>query len=84
MIIKKLTLYNYRHFLGINVFDLENKNKPLNIFEAQNSHGKTTFYRAIHWCLFGNESDIKGESTGIANRSAVRKSQLYASYDIFG
>lgn len=79
MIIKKLTLYNYRAFSGINVFDLENKkNKPLNIFEAQNSHGKTTFYRAIHWCLFGNESDIKGESTGIANRSAVRKSQLYA------
>ena len=44
MIIKKLTLYNYRAFSGINVFDLENKkNKPLNIFEAQNSHGTTTF-----------------------------------------
>ncbi len=79
MILKKLTLYNYRAFSGINVFELDNKkNKPLTVFEAQNSHGKTTFYRAIHWCLFGNESSIQGESTGIANRGAVRKSQLYS------
>ena len=79
MIIKKLTLYNYRAFSGLNEFEFSVKdNKPLNVFEAKNSHGKTTFYRAIHWCLFGGESDIAGESTGIANRGSVRKSQLYA------
>ena len=54
MIIKKLTLYNYRAFSGLNEFEFSVKdNKPLNVFEAKNSHGKTTFYRAIHWCLFG-------------------------------
>tara|TARA_Y100001980_G_C14554270_1_gene340700 strand:+ start:1383 stop:3491 length:2109 start_codon:yes stop_codon:yes gene_type:complete len=86
MIIKKLTLYNYRAFSGINTFDFETtKNKPLNIFEAKNGHGKTTFYRAIHWCLFGDESNIGGESTGtqIINKSALRSSELYAHSTYF-
>ena len=55
MIIKSLTLDNYRLYKGQNTFDFStSKKKPIALVSGLNGFGKTSFVHSIAWCLYGN------------------------------
>lgn len=66
MIIKKLTICNFRSYYGVKEFVFSNK---LNLILGSNGDGKTTFFEAINWVLTpaeaakqNKEADVKLES----------------------
>lgn len=66
MIIKKLTLCNFRSYYGLKEFVFSNK---LNLILGSNGDGKTTFFEALNWVLTptaaakqNKEADVKLES----------------------
>lgn len=48
MLIKKLTIYNFRSYYGKKVFEFSDH---LNLILGSNGDGKTTFFDAINWVL---------------------------------
>ena len=48
MVIKKLTIYNFRSYYGTKVFEFSDH---LNLILGSNGDGKTTFFDAINWVL---------------------------------
>lgn len=54
MIIRSITLNNYRLYKGINKINFDN-NSSQNIFliSGENGFGKTTFLHSLLWCLYG-------------------------------
>ena len=48
MVIKKLTIYNFRSYYGKKVFEFSHH---LNLILGSNGDGKTTFFDAINWVL---------------------------------
>lgn len=55
MKITKITLNNFRLYLGANSIVLNNSLKaPLSIISGLNGYGKTSFVDSIAWCLYGN------------------------------
>lgn len=48
MVIKKLTIYNFRSYYGKKVFEFSDH---LNLILGSNGDGKTTFFDAINWVL---------------------------------
>ena len=57
MLIKEITLYNYRSYKGKNtiVFHFDDKKNIFLIF-GENGFGKTTFLHSLLWCLYGRLS----------------------------
>lgn len=64
MLIKTITLYNYRIYYGKNTIDFEFKpNRNLFIITGENGFGKTTFLHSLLWCLYGRHAtDVDGEN----------------------
>ncbi len=61
MLIKNITLYNYRLYKGVNTISF-NFNNERNIFlvSGENGFGKTTFLHSLLWCLYGRlASDVE-------------------------
>jgi len=57
--INKLTLYNYRTYVGENQLDLSPEpSKPITVIHGNNGRGKTTILNAIVWALYGKERDF--------------------------
>lgn len=61
MIIKKLVLYNFGVYAGINTFFFEGK-KPIVLIGGMNGRGKTTFLEAVLLALYGSNSHAYHES----------------------
>lgn len=61
MIIKKLTLYNFGVYAGINTFEFTCKH-PIVLIGGMNGRGKTTFLEAILLALYGSNSIAYKES----------------------
>ena len=61
MIIKKLTLYNFGVYAGINTFELTCKH-PIVLIVVMNGRGNTTFLEAILLALYGSNSIAYKES----------------------
>lgn len=59
MIIKQITLENFRSFYGENVIQLKN---GLNLFIGDNGDGKTTLFEALEW-LFNTSENQKKDRT---------------------
>ena len=55
MILKKISLKNFRQFRDVSV-NFANDNKNVTIILGQNGSGKTTFAQAFQWCLYGETS----------------------------
>ena len=65
MIIKSITLYNYRLYEGKNVIKFtQDDEKPIFLISGENGFGKTTFLHSLIWCLYGKlitevEAEVK-------------------------
>lgn len=57
MIIKSITLNNYRLYEGINKIEFKQKDDAnLFLISGENGFGKTTFLHSLIWCLYGRMS----------------------------
>ena len=56
MILKKISLKNFRQFRDVSVNFANDDNKNVTIILGQNGSGKTTFAQAFQWCLYGETS----------------------------
>ena len=81
MIIKSITLGNYRLYEGKNVIRFKHEDgKPIFLISGENGFGKTTFLHSLIWCLYGRlitevEAEVRRD---IANNgyNAFLKSNL--------
>lgn len=54
MIIKSITLDNYRLYEGKNIIKFkQDDDKPIFLISGENGFGKTTFLHSLIWCLYG-------------------------------
>ncbi len=54
MIIKSITLVNYRLYEGKNIIKFtQDDEKPIFLISGENGFGKTTFLHSLIWCLYG-------------------------------
>lgn len=58
MVIKKLTICNFRSYYGVKEFAFSNK---LNLILGSNGDGKTTFFEALNWVLTPTEAARKNK-----------------------
>lgn len=90
MIIKRLTLYNFGVYAGMNTFEFEG-DKPIVLIGGMNGRGKTTFLEAVLLSLYGSNSFAYTEgnytSYGQYLKSFVNKSdgtnQTYVEMEFF-
>ena len=54
MIIRSITLNNYRLYKGVNTLSFINPDeKNIMLISGENGFGKTTFLHSLIWCLYG-------------------------------
>lgn len=76
MKIKRIELYNYRLYKGINRIDFQsNGDKNIFLISGENGFGKTTFLHSLLWCLYGKlmidiDSSFRKEMTFNLNGSS--------------
>jgi DNA sulfur modification protein DndD len=68
MIIRKITIKNFRSYYGENEFDLKD---GLTLIIGDNGDGKTTFFEALEWLFNTSTQDVKK-----SNISAKRRKEL--------
>ena len=76
MIIKSITLDNYRLYEGKNIIKFEQDDvKPIFLISGENGFGKTTFLHSLIWCLYGRLiTEVEAE---------VRKDIANSGYNAF-
>ena len=58
MLIKQVTLSNFRQYKGENVISFEtDENENIIIVSGKNGNGKTNFLISLVWCLYGKDTD---------------------------
>lgn len=63
MLLKKLTLTNFRPFKGEHVIEFStDKNKNITLVMAENGAGKTTLAQAFQWVLYSKTDGFKNKS----------------------
>lgn len=81
MIVKNITLCNYRLYYGENTIKFDEKEgKNIFLITGENGFGKTTFLHSLLWCLFGKfiseiDEETRKEFMNISY-SKVQKSNL--------
>ena len=76
MIIKSITLGNYRLYEGKNIIKFrQDDDKPIFLISGENGFGKTTFLHSLIWCLYGRIiTEVEAE---------VRKDIANSGYNAF-
>ena len=76
MIIKSITLGNYRLYEGKNIIKFkQDDDKPIFLISGENGFGKTTFLHSLIWCLYGRlVTEVEAE---------VRKDIANSGYNSF-
>ncbi len=76
MIIKSITLGNYRLYEGKNIIKFKQVDeKPIFLISGENGFGKTTFLHSLIWCLYGRLiTEVEAE---------VRKDIANSGYNAF-
>ena len=76
MIIKSITLGNYRLYEGKNIIKFKQVDeKPIFLISGENGFGKTTFLHSLIWCLYGRLiTEVEAE---------VRKDIANSGYNTF-
>ena len=88
MIIKSITLGNYRLYEGKNIIKFnQDDEKPIFLISGENGFGKTTFLHSLIWCLYGRlitevEAEVRKD---IANSgyNAFLKNNLYTECTLY-
>lgn len=78
MIIKKLTISNFRSYYGEKVFEFS---KGLNLILGSNGDGKTTFFEALNWVLTPKDApkdkdEINQEDTSLVSAKMFSRLQV--------
>ncbi len=73
MIIKKLTICNFRSYYGKKEFVFSNK---LNLILGSNGDGKTTFFEALNWVLTPTEAAKQNKEADIKLESLISAKML--------
>ncbi len=82
MILKKMTMKNFRQFYGVQSIDFAPGNVKsghnVTVVFGENGRGKTAIFRAIMFCLFGDrklsqDGDIAEKEIVLVNTSALKK-----------
>ncbi len=60
--ISEVTLENYRQYYGTVKVTFPTEPNTFSVIVGANGAGKSNFWNAIHWCLFGEEPHIKSSS----------------------
>ena len=69
MLLKSITLTNFRNFKGTQSIDFaDDSNRNVTVIMGENGSGKTTFAQAFTWCLYG--------STDFSDKMVMSKSTL--------
>lgn len=79
MIIRSITLNNYRIFEGVNKISFKsNSEQNVHLICGENGFGKTTFLHSLLWCLYGRfVADVPAANQDIgSNYSSILKSNL--------
>ena len=61
--ISEVTLVNYRQYYGTIRVKFPTEENTVAVLVGANGAGKSNFWNAIHWCLFGTEPHIKSSNT---------------------
>lgn len=78
MLIKDITLNNFRIYRGENIIDvLPADDKNVVVISGQNGFGKTTFLMSLVWCLYGKQMERVDD---IYKKEIVEKSGSYNKY----
>lgn len=78
MIIKSITLNNYRLYEGDNTIVFNNKDdKNICLISGENGFGKTTFLHSLIWCLYGRlitevEAEVRKDITNNGYNSFLK------------
>lgn len=78
MIIKSITLNNYRLYEGDNTIVFNNQNdKNICLISGENGFGKTTFLHSLIWCLYGRlitevEAEVRKDITNNGYNSFLK------------
>ena len=60
MIIQKIELENYGPYLGKNSIDLSvTPQENVILFKGNNDTGKTSLYKALKFCMYGENSSLQ-------------------------
>jgi DNA sulfur modification protein DndD len=82
LILRKLTLANFRQFKGVQHIEFaydSTHNQNVTVLFGENGRGKTGIFRAIMFCLFGDrllsqDGDVPGSEMQLVNSSALESS----------
>lgn len=78
MIIKSITLGNYRLYEGKNIIKFkQDDEKPIFLISGENGFGKTTFLHSLIWCLYGRlitevEAEVRKDIANSGYNSFLR------------
>lgn len=79
MIIKNITLGNYRLYEGKNIIKFtQDEEKPIFLISGENGFGKTTFLHSLIWCLYGRlitevEAEVRKDIANSGYNTFLRK-----------
>lgn len=79
MIIKNITLGNYRLYEGKNIIKFtQDEEKPIFLISGENGFGKTTFLHSLIWCLYGRlitevEAEVRKDIANSGYNAFLRK-----------
>ena len=82
MLIKKLTLHNFRQYVGTQEIEFStDKEKNVTVLIGVNTSGKTTLIRAFEWILYNkNEFDDKN----LLNKNVADNMQVGETQSVWG
>lgn len=84
MILKALTMNNFRQFRGIQKIEfaseIGNEAKNVTVIFGENGRGKTSIFRAIMFCLYGEkrlsqDEDVEQKELHLVNLAEMQKSE---------
>lgn len=77
MILKKITLENFRPYYGVNEIEFCSGKKNITLLKAENGSGKTTLLEGIKWCLYGEELNLtNGNPKNDGMESFINKKKI--------
>lgn len=79
MIIRSITLYNYRLYEGENTIKFTlSEGKNITLISGENGFGKTSFLHSLLWCLYGRliaevESEVRKDILNFGYNSFLKE-----------